>query len=92
MSNLHALHDELARNNGHVNNYVLTRDMQCMNDMYDMCDTSLDERESESILDSIRAHSEQVEFDVIIAQSVDKFSCSQILLDTCAGEPVFRDS
>ena len=80
MSNLSALHDELGRNNVHVHNYVLTRDTLCMNDMYDICDTSLDERESESILDSIRAHSEQVEFDVIIAQSVDKFSCSQILL------------
>ena len=63
-----------------------------MNDMYDICDTSLDERESESVLDSIRAHSEQIEFDVNIAQSVDKFSRSQILLDTCAGESVFRGS
>ena len=92
VSNLHALHDELARNNVHVHNYVLTRDMLCMNDMYDICDTSLDERESESVLDSIRAHSEQIEFDVNIAQSVDKFSRSQILLGTCAGESVFRDS
>ena len=60
--------------------------------MYDICDTSLEERESESILNSIRVHSEEIEFDVNIAQSTHKFSCSQILLDTCAGESVFRDS
>ena len=66
--------------------------MLCMNDMHDICDTSLDERESESVLDSIRAHSEQIEFEVNIAQSVNKFRRSQILLDTCAGESVFRDS
>ena len=58
--------------------------------MYDICDNSLDERESESVLDSIRAHTEQIVFDVNIAQSVDKFSRSQMLLDACAGESVFR--
>ena len=60
--------------------------------MYDTCDTSLDESESQFILDSIRLHSEQIDFDVNIAKSTHKFSCSQILLDTCAGESVFRDS
>jgi hypothetical protein len=40
VSDLHALHDEQARNNVHVHNYVLTRDMVCINDMYDICDTS----------------------------------------------------
>ena len=89
---LHALHDELASNSVHVHNYVLTRDMLCINDMYDTCDTSLDESESQFILDSIRLHSEQIDFDVNIAKSTHKFSCSQILLDTCAGESVFRDS
>jgi hypothetical protein len=49
--------------------------MLCINDMYDICDTSLDERESESILDSIRARSEEIEFDVNIAKSEHKFTC-----------------